>query len=202
MAYKSKYYDPAKAHEYYMKHRKLKGRKKRTSTADLSEAGKIAAKEVKEQLQAELKAALKKVKKGNTAERKRLRELYNAKYEAELDEIRKDPTMLKAPKQKKERQPKAAKSSGGSKGSSKSSSKSNSKSSGSSKASKSKAETKVEEKPKTESEKILDAVNQIKEKLAIMTDEQKAQAKILIESLIEQYKKKLLAEKGLSDGKV
>ena len=202
MAYKSKYYDPAKAHEYYMKHRKLKGRKKRTSTADLSEAGKIAAKEVKEQLQAELKAALKKVKKGNTAERKRLRELYNAKYEAEFDEIRKDPTMLKAPKQKKERQPKAAKSSGGSKGSSKSSSKSNSKSSGSSKASKSKAETKVEEKPKTESEKILDAVNQIKEKLAIMTDEQKAQAKILIESLIEQYKKKLLAEKGLSDGKV
>lgn len=198
MAYKSKYYNPEKAHEYYMKHRQLKGRKKKTSTADLSEAGKIAAKEVKEQLQAELKAALKKVKRGNTAERKRLRELYNAKYEAELEEIRKDASMVKAPKQKKEKQPKAAKSSGGSKGSSKS----NSKSSGSSKASKRKAETKVEEKPKTESEKILDAVNQIKEKLAIMTDEQKAQAKILIESLIEQYKKKLLAEKGLSDGKV
>jgi hypothetical protein len=192
-----------------MKHRKLKGRKKKTSIADLSEAGKIAAKEVKEQLQAELKAALKKVKKGNTAERKRLRELYNAKYEAELDEIRKDATMLKAPKQKKERQPRAAKSSGSarssrssSESSSRGSSKSSSKSSGSSKTSKSKAETKVEETPKTESEKILDAVNQIKEKLAIMTDEQKAQAKILIESLIEQYKKKLLAEKGLSDGKV
>ena len=196
MAYKSKYYNPEKAHEYYMKHRQLKGRKKKTSIADLSDAGKIAAKEVKEQLQAELKAALKKVKRGNTAERKRLRELYNAKYEAELDEIRKDASMVKAPKKKKEKQPKAAKSSGGSKGSSKS----NSKSSGSSKASKSKAETKAEETPKTESEKILDAVNQIKEKLAIMTDEQKAQAKILIESLIEQYKKKLLAEKGLSNG--
>ena len=29
--YASKYYDPAKAHEYYMKHRKLKGRKKKNS---------------------------------------------------------------------------------------------------------------------------------------------------------------------------
>ena len=31
MAYKSKYYDPQKAHEYYMKHHQLKGRKKKTS---------------------------------------------------------------------------------------------------------------------------------------------------------------------------
>lgn len=206
MAYKSKYYDPVKAHEYYMKHRKLKGRKKRTSTADLSEAGKIAAKEVKEQLQAELKAALKKVKKGNTAERKRLRELYQQKYEAELDEIRKDPTMIKAPKQKKKKQPKAAKSSGGTR-SSRSSSKSSSKSSGTSKTIQattttpaSDTATKVVETPKTESEKILDIVNQIKDKLDVMTNEQKAQAKILIEFLIEQYKKKLLAEKGLSNG--
>ena len=30
--YASKYYDPAKAHEYYMKHRKLKGRKKKNSS--------------------------------------------------------------------------------------------------------------------------------------------------------------------------
>jgi len=201
MAYKSKYYDPVKAHEYYMKHRKLKGRKKKTSIADLSEAGKIAAKEVKEQLQAELKAALKKVKRGNMAERKRLRELYQQKYEAELDEIRKDPTMLKAPKQKATRQ-KAAKTSGGSR-----SSKSSSKSSGASKTSQaapttpaSDTATKAAETPKTESEKILDAVNLIKDKLDVMTDEQKAQAKILIESLIEQYKKKLLAEKGLSNG--
>ena len=27
MAYSSKYYDPQKAHEYYMKHRNLKGRR-------------------------------------------------------------------------------------------------------------------------------------------------------------------------------
>jgi hypothetical protein len=192
MAYKSKYYDPQKRHEYYEKHKKLKGRKKKTSIADLSDAGKVAAKEVKEQLQAELKAALKKVKRGNTAERQRLRELFQKKYEAELDEIRKDSSMVKAPKQKAVKQPKSAKASGGSKASSKST-KAETKA-------QAKAETKVEETPKTESEKILDTVNQIKEKLAIMTDEQKAQAKILIESLIEQYKKKLLVEKGLNNG--
>ena len=60
--------------------------------------------------------------------------------------------------------------------------------------------TPAEETPKTESEKILDTVNQLKEKLDLLTDEQKAQAKELIITLIEQYKKKLLAEKGLSDG--
>lgn len=205
MAYKSKYYDPVKAHEYYMKHRQLKGRKKRTSTADLSEAGKIAAKEVKEQLQAELKAALKKVKKGNTAERKRLRELYQQKYEAELDEIRKDPTMLKAPKQKKEKQPKQAKQKAAkAPKAAKSTSKSSSKSSGTKKATakitttqtatQTEPETTTQEEPKEESAKILDAVNQLKDKLELMTDEQKAQAKELISKLIDEYKKKLLAD--------
>lgn len=201
MAYKSKYYDPVKAHEYYMKHRKLKGRKKKTSTADLSEAGKVAAKEVKEQLQAELKAALKKVKRGNTAERKRLRELFQQKYEAELDEIRKDPSMLKAPKQKKEKQPKQAKQKAA-KSSKSSTSKSTSKSSA--KATTTQATTQTtqaepettttEETPKTESEKVLKAVNQLKANMNLLNDEQKARAKELITKLIEQYKKKLLGD--------
>lgn len=203
MAYASKYYNPAKAHEYYMKHRQLKGRKKKTSTADLSDAGKVAAKEVKEQLQAELKAALKKVKRGNTAERKRLRELYQQKYEAELDEIRKDASMLKAPKQKKEKQPKQ-KAEKAPKAAKSSSAKSSSKSTGTAKATTPAATTtqttQAQEQPKTESEKILDTVNQIMEKLDLMTDEQKAQAKMLIESLIEQYKKKLLSEVNNENG--
>lgn len=182
MAYKSKYYDPVKAHEHYMKHRKLKGRKKKTSIADLSEAGKIAAKEVKEQLQAELKAALKKVKRGNTAERKRLRELFQKKYEAELDEIRKDTSMVKAPKQKKAKQPKQAKQR---------TSKSNSGGSNS-KSSKSSAPAKA--KPQTESEKILDAVNRLKAKMATMDERKKEAAKEIITKLIEQYKKRMLAE--------
>lgn len=47
--YASEYYDPVKAHEYYMQHRKLKGR----STAKLNDTGKEAAEYVKSQLQAE-----------------------------------------------------------------------------------------------------------------------------------------------------
>ena len=197
MAYASKYYNPAKAHEYYMKHRQLKGRKKKTSTADLSDAGKVAAKEVKEQLQAELKAALKKVKRGNTAERKRLRELYEQKYEAELDEIRKDASMLKAPKQKKEKQPKQ-KAEKAPKAAKSSNAKSSSKSTGTAKATTPAATTtqttQAQEQPKTESEKILDTVNKIKENWDLLTDEQKTQAKELITTLIEKYKKLLLGE--------
>lgn len=68
MAYASKYYDPVKAHEYYMAHRKLKGRKKggvtlgTTSTAGLNEEGKVAAKYVKENLTAEKKKLIEAVK--------------------------------------------------------------------------------------------------------------------------------------------
>lgn len=48
--YASPYYDPVKAHEYYMRTRQLKGRK---STARLNDAGKEAAQYVKEQLRTE-----------------------------------------------------------------------------------------------------------------------------------------------------
>ena len=50
--YASPYYDPVKAHEYYMKNRELKGRR---STAGLNDAGKNAAKYVREQLNNEKK---------------------------------------------------------------------------------------------------------------------------------------------------
>lgn len=197
MAYKSKYYNPAKAHEYYEKHKQLKGRKKKTSIADLSEDGKIAAKEVKAQLQAELKAALKKVKKGNTAERKRLRELYQKKYEAELEEIRKDSAMVKAPKQKKEKAakvPKAAKAKAP-KATKETKQSSNGKASNEFKATPiQKATAVVKEEPKTEAQKILDTISRLKNKMADMDDRKKAAAKEIIEKLIEQYKKKLLDE--------
>ena len=48
--YASPYYDPVKAHEYYMKNRELKGRK---STAELNDEGKAAAEYVKKQLDTE-----------------------------------------------------------------------------------------------------------------------------------------------------
>lgn len=62
MEYASKYYDPVKRHEYYMKHRQLKGKRERQSTSSLNEEGKIAAKEVKEALTAERKEAYEQLK--------------------------------------------------------------------------------------------------------------------------------------------
>lgn len=67
MGYASEYYDPAKAHEYYLKHRQLKGNSSRKSTKGLNEAGKIAAKEVKERIMEERKAALKQVTEATKA---------------------------------------------------------------------------------------------------------------------------------------
>ena len=171
MAYKSKYYDPAKAHEYYEKHKQLKGRKKKTSIADLSEEGKIAAKEVKERLQEELKATLKKVKKGNTAERKRLRELYAKKYEAELEQIRQDSSMVKAPKQKK------GKASGGTKG------KKSGTSGNSSKATATKAATKTKE------QRMADAITKLKASFPSMTDKQRVEARKILLKMVAQYRK-------------
>lgn len=62
MAYASEHYDPQKAHEYYEKHKQLKGRNSRTSTSGLNEAGKIAAKEVREGIKEEKKEFLQKLK--------------------------------------------------------------------------------------------------------------------------------------------
>ena len=191
MAYKSKYYNPAKAHEYYMKHRQLKGRKKATSTADLNEAGKIAAKEVKEQLQAELKAALKKVKKGNTAERKRLRELYAKKYEEELENIRKDSSMLK---QKKEKAAKTSKaSSKGSKGSSKGGSKGGSSSGSQSVAQSTQPSTQAtapepQKVSAEQSARITKCISDLKSKFSEMTEEQKTAARDIIKRLMDYFK--------------
>lgn len=74
MAYASKYYDPAKAHEYYLKRRELKGKNSRSSTAGLNEQGKIAAKEVKEAIKAEKKAYMDELKNKFNEKIKQLRE--------------------------------------------------------------------------------------------------------------------------------
>ena len=88
MAYTSKYYDPVKAHEYYMKHRNLKGKKnkydgmtydqimaeKRKTTYGLNDMGKAAAKQIRESINAEKKEALKKIAEAVKARLKQLRE--------------------------------------------------------------------------------------------------------------------------------
>lgn len=54
--YASPYYDPVKAHEYYMKNRELKGDNSRKSTAGLNDEGKAVAQYVKNQLDTERKS--------------------------------------------------------------------------------------------------------------------------------------------------
>lgn len=86
--YASPYYDPVKAHEYYMKHRELKGR---NSTAGLNDEGKAAASYVKEQLTTERKAnkedttnqidKLREQKKSNIAAHK-------AAMQRQIDQLR------------------------------------------------------------------------------------------------------------------
>lgn len=130
MAYASKYYDPVKAHEYYEKHKKLKGR---TSTKGLSEQGKQAAKYVKEQIReqkkafneklkeqlkakiAEIKERMKDAPKEERAEaikalrewakqtRQAGKEFYDKEYERELDNIKKDGKFLQGKKSRKKK---------------------------------------------------------------------------------------------------
>jgi len=72
--YASPYYDPVKAHEYYMRTRELKGR---TSTSGLNEKGREAASYIKNQINEERDAKLSERKsrydtdRTNTAESKR-----------------------------------------------------------------------------------------------------------------------------------
>lgn len=58
MAYASKYYDPVKAHNYYMEHRKLKGR-----CGTLNDTGKEALSYVKQQLKEQRDKELEAAKK-------------------------------------------------------------------------------------------------------------------------------------------
>ena len=54
--YASPYYDPVKAHEYYMRNRELKGENSRKSTAGLNDEGKAVARYIKNQLNTERKS--------------------------------------------------------------------------------------------------------------------------------------------------
>ena len=130
MAYASKYYDPVKAHEYYMKRRQLKGRQSRTSTKGLSDEGKATAKMVKEQIMAERKQSYQRLKeimqtkikelkasmKGKSKEeianavneiresfkkvKASIKDAYDEKYAKEMDQIKADPQFA-APKKKR-----------------------------------------------------------------------------------------------------
>lgn len=82
MAYASPYYDPVKAHEYYMEHRELKGRKRKTSTVDLNETGKTAASVVKENLNKEKQERAKQITEDCSKKVSQLRELLKSMNKA------------------------------------------------------------------------------------------------------------------------
>jgi len=79
--YASPYYDPEKAHEYYMRTRELKGRK---STAGLNDEGKAAAKYVKEQLTSERKKVISDKKDEHT----NINESYKNQMQSKIDSLR------------------------------------------------------------------------------------------------------------------
>ena len=92
--YSSPYYDPEKAHEYYMRTRELKGRK---STAGLNDEGNAAAKYVKEQLTSERKQVVSDKKDEHT----NINEAYKSQMQSKIDSLQdKIKSMSKSEKRK------------------------------------------------------------------------------------------------------
>ena len=85
--YASKYYDPVKAHEYYMRNRELKGRR---STSKLSDEGKKVWQYTKQQITEEKKAKVEAEKEAKDQKTEELREKASATREritAKLKEL-------------------------------------------------------------------------------------------------------------------
>ena len=222
-------YDKDKAHEYYIKYRKkglLKGRgsgktekskgkkgsKKKTSlvglsTSGLNDAGRMQAALVKEKITSEMNDALSKAK--TDAEKEQIRQEYQNKALAEIQKLKSDGQYAQAKKEK------ASKSSGGSSSkSSKSSGGSASKSSGSSKGSTSTkttdtgaktTENATAKKLQESVDKLNSLMTGLSDKIASMTDEQKAETKDILTDIIAELKNQLGVdttniEKKLKDG--
>lgn len=77
--YASPYYDPVKAHEYYMKNRELKGRK---STSTLNEEGQSTASYVKSQIDEERKAKIQAHKESTDSQIKKNNENSKARIKS------------------------------------------------------------------------------------------------------------------------
>ena len=86
MTYASKYYDPVKAHEYYMKNRKLKGRR---STKKFDQSQKEQWAYAKAQLSAEEKQEKQQASAENMALRKSQKEAITADAKAKREKISK-----------------------------------------------------------------------------------------------------------------
>lgn len=81
--YASPYYDPEKAHEYYMKNRELKGRSGSSSDSDVSDNSRSTSK-----LNDSGKSIWKQVQGNIKAEKKSVKENLNAQRDAQIEAIK------------------------------------------------------------------------------------------------------------------
>ena len=93
--YASEYYDPVKAHEYYMKNRELKGR---TSTSGLNDKGREAASYIKKQINAERDAKIAADKEKSNETVKGLGEARKADIDAANQQLKTTVEQLNASK--------------------------------------------------------------------------------------------------------
>lgn len=93
-------YDPVKAHEYYEKHKKLKGRKKGQSTKSLSKEQKQQFTEAKAYLSAQKSEANKKSKEQINQAKKKQQETLTKQAQAKIESLRKSIQHL-TPEQKR-----------------------------------------------------------------------------------------------------
>lgn len=98
MAYKSKYYDPVKAHEYYMKHRKLKAKRSKRSIVGMSKKGKRIASYVKNEISNRRKKELETHRTSINTQKIELKQQITDKLNAirkRLQQINADKTLSK-----------------------------------------------------------------------------------------------------------
>lgn len=95
MAYASKYYDPVKAHEYYEKHKQLKGQSERKSTAKLSDEAKAIAQQIKETINEKKKEYMDAVNGHLKDKIKAIRERMKGMSKEEKERLKEEISTLK-----------------------------------------------------------------------------------------------------------
>ena len=183
-------YDAAKAHEYYEKYRKKglkKGRKKKGTTTSLvgitigglNDAGRMQAALMKDQIKQEMNEAL--AKESDPLKRAAIRQKYQQKALEAVSKLKTDPKYATAKKEKAQKAPKAAKSSG------------KADKSGSESEGKGKSEGKAERSSQKKASRNVgqavqqarQLINDLRSRILSMTPEQRAKSRELIEATLK-----------------
>lgn len=185
-------YDPVKAHEYYVKYRKKglkKGRKKGRktkakqislvglSTAGLNDSGKMQASLLKENIKAEMNAAI--AKETDPVKKEALRQEYQKKALNEISKLKADPQYAK-PKTQKAKKERSSDSESKERKEREREAKVKEKEA---KAEREQLKTKAIQATTKQAETV---INTIMSRINNMTPEQKAQAKDLVQTTINE----------------